>query len=99
MAVRFLKYAVTDGETKARIWYSLDNRSDGRSSVRLYAKDYSDKLAVIFKGEAGYQNGTDIQTDYFEQGHVDLFEDHPLYAAARARAEANKAERDAKEVR
>lgn len=35
-------------------------------------------------------------TDYFDKGHVDLLEGHPLYAAARARAEQILAEREAK---
>lgn len=33
---------------------------------------------------------SDLQTDYFDEGHVTLFEDHPLYEKARERAEKNK---------
>lgn len=85
--IRFLKHFVTNGVVKARVWYSLDNRTDGRKCVTLYAKDYSRELGQVFV--AGYINETDTMTDYFERGRVVLFDDHPLYPAARERAEAN----------
>ena len=79
-AVKFNKYHVTNGVAKARVSYSLDNRTDGRAAVTLYAKDYSDKLASIFPGYE-YRNATDISSDYFERGRVVLFEQHPHYSA------------------
>lgn len=48
--LKFQKFYVSNGEIKARGFYSLDNRVDGRRAV--------------------------------------LFEDHPHYTAARARAES-----------
>ena len=84
--IKFNKHHVTNGETKARIWYSLDNRVDGRPCVKLYAKDYGRELGKILAEE--YTNRTDTMTDYFDTGSVHLFEDHPLYSAARARAES-----------
>jgi len=93
--VKFQKYYVTDGQVKARVFYTLDNRGDGRKCVTLYAKDYGHDLGRIFAG-GEYENRTDTMTDYFDHGTVRLFEDHPLYAAARARAEAIEAERAAK---
>jgi hypothetical protein len=89
-SIKFNRYNVANATTgtKARVWYSLDNRTDGRKCVTIYAKDYSDKLAAVF-GTDCYENETDIMTDYFEKGRVVLFEDNPLYAAARARAELN----------
>ena len=92
--IRFLKHCVTNGAVKARVWYSLDNRVDGRKCVTLYAKDYSRELGQIFADE--YINETDTMTDYFERGRVVLFEGHPLYFAARERAEANDAAWQAK---
>lgn len=89
-AVKFNRYHVTNGTTKARVHYSLDNQWDGRPCVTIYAKDYDGALGRII-GDA-YTNATDIQTDYFDKGHVDLREGHPLYAAARARAEVLRAE-------
>jgi len=86
--IKFNKFHVTNGEAKARVFYSLDNRGDGRKCVTIYAKDYTGELGVVISDS--YKNDTDIQTDYFDKGRVVLFEDHPLYAAARARAEANK---------
>lgn len=95
--IKFNKFAVTNGTTKARVWYSLDNRTDGRKCVTIYAKDYSNALGVLFA--ADYKNETDSMTDYFEKGRAVLFEDSPHYAAARARAEAVQAERAAKYAR
>lgn len=86
--IKFNKHHVTDGTTKARIWYSLDNRTDGRKCVTMYEKDYTGKLSALFP--AATINGTDIMTDYFEKDRTVLFEDHPLYAEARARAESLK---------
>ncbi len=87
-AVKFNKHHVAKGKTKARVWYSLDNRIDGRRCVTLYAKDYGHALGEILADE--YQNDTDTQTDYFDTGRAVLFEGHPLYLAARERAEANR---------
>lgn len=86
-AIKFNKYNITNGTVKARVWYSLDNRVDGRSCVTIYAKDYSNlALEEIFAGET--INNTDTMTDYFEKSRVVLFPDHPFYSAARARAES-----------
>ena len=83
--VKFNKFNVSRGLVKARVFYSVDNRTDFKKCVTLYAKDYGHALREIF-GNA-YQNNTDIETDYFDQGRAVLFDSHPLYAAARARAE------------
>jgi hypothetical protein len=87
MMIKFNKHNVTNGTDKARVSYSLDNRIDGRRCVTLYAKDYSGALAKVL-GDT-YSNNTGTQTDYFEKGKAVLFENHPLYAVARARALAN----------
>ncbi len=94
MTIKFNKYHVTDGTTKARVSYSLDNRIDGRKVVTMYAKDYDHSLGAIFTAEA--ENETDSMTDYFETDTVRLFEDHPLYGVARSSAERFIAGRSAK---
>lgn len=86
--IRFMKHYVTDGTTKARIHYSLDNRVDRRPCVTMYAKDYSDNLSKVFAD--AYRNETDFYTDYFDKGRVVLFKDSPLYAAARLRAQEGR---------
>ncbi|WP_234196310.1 hypothetical protein [Pseudacidovorax sp. NFM-22] len=91
VGVRFGVFAVTKGKLKARVHYSLDNRADGRPCVRIYDRDYGDDLRAIIP--TGYENRTDSMVDYFERGHVVLFEGHPLYQAARDRANANAARR------
>ncbi len=88
MTIKFNKYNVTNGEIKARVFYSIGNRTDGSPCVTLYAKDYTHNLGKIFKDI--YKNDTDLMTDYFDQGQVELFEDHPLYEQALKRAEQKR---------
>jgi hypothetical protein len=82
--IKFQKFYVTNGTEKARVWYSKSARIDGRKAVTIYAKDYDRALGRIFVD--GYRNDTDTMTDYFDEGSVVLFDDHPLYAAALSRA-------------
>ena len=91
--IKFNKHCIvnTVTKTKARVYYSLDNRIDGRKCVTIYAKDYDRKLGAIFEHE--YKNDTDIMTDYFDKGKVVLFKGHELYQVARDRAERNFCER------
>ncbi len=93
--VKFNKHHVTDGTTKARVFYSLDNRTDGRKCVTLYHRDYTDALFAVLGSTLGenYRDDTDFQTDYFEKGRAVIFEAHPLYVAARTRAEELKSAR------
>lgn len=86
--VKFNKHNVTNGKTKARCHYSLDNRTDGRKCVTIYAKDYGGDLGRVLAD--AYKNDTDTMTDYFDQGRAVLFENHPLYAEARRRAESTR---------
>ncbi len=90
--IKFNKYNVANTETgaKARVHYSVDNRIDSRKAVTIYHKDYSRALADVFVGAGVYKNDTDTMTDYFDKGRVVLLEDHPLYATARQRAEAEQ---------
>lgn len=78
--IKFRKHYVTNGETKARIRYSIGNRIDGRKCVTLYAKDWSRELKEVFP--FSYKNESDSQADYYEQGRVVLFECHPFYDTA-----------------
>ena len=84
--IKFNKYNVTNGKIKARVHYSIDNRIDHRKCVTIYAKDYTGALGNVFADE--YKNDTDLMTDYFDKGKVVLFEDHPLYSAARSSVES-----------
>lgn len=94
--VKFLQHKVTDGTNTARVWYSLNNHVSGRNVVTIYAKDYARDLGKIEALSGAYKNDTDYGTDYFDKGLVRLFEDHPLYAAAKARAELNIAKSEAR---
>jgi len=85
--IKFNKHNVRNTKTgiKARVHYSLDNRYDKKKCVTLYAKSCLEPLSAVISD--GYINNTDLQSDYFENGRVVLFENHPLYLAARERAE------------
>lgn len=73
-----------NGERKLiKCMYSLDNQTDGRECVTIYADRYTDKLpGDMF----AVWNDTDIMTDYFETDSAVLYPGHPLYAYARAAA-------------
>ena len=78
--IKLRKYFVTNGVVKARVRYSISSRIDKRKCVTIYAKDWDRNLGKIFADL--YKNETDTMTDYFDQGQVNLFEDHPLYNEA-----------------
>ena len=92
--VKFHLHYVTNGTTKARVHYSLDNHVSGKPCVILYAKDYDGRLGKVIP--ENYRNDTDLMTDYFDQGRVRLFEGHPLYNDARVAAEKKHAKDEAK---
>jgi hypothetical protein len=98
--IKFNQFNVQSTVTgeKAKVWYSLDNRFDGRNCVTIYSKDYNRALGRVFADVGGYKNDTDTQTDYFDKGSVTIYEDSPLYAIARARANLNDAKREAKQA-
>jgi hypothetical protein len=93
-AVKFHKFYVTNGSVKARVFYShgqiYNSVKDGvagglRECVTLYAKDFDSGRALAQILSAGYQNDTDLMSDYFDEGRTRLFPGDALYAAALAR--------------
>jgi hypothetical protein len=85
--ITFNKHNVTNGTKKARVFYSINGRIDGRNCVTIYAKDLTANLKAIF---ADAVNSTEVNTDYFETSKINLFETSPFYAAALERAKLNK---------
>lgn len=85
--ITFNKHNVTNGTNKARVFYSINGRTDGRNCVTIYAKDLTANLKTIF---ADFVNNTEANTDYFETSKVSVFETSPFYAAALKRAQFNK---------
>jgi hypothetical protein len=85
--ITFNKHNVTNGTKKARVFYSINGRTDGRNCVTIYAKDLTANLKTIF---ADAVNSTEVNTDYFETSKITLFETSPFYAAALERAKLNK---------
>lgn len=94
--IKFQKFYVTDGAVKAKVFYSAGQinrlQPDGsrklEQCVTLYARDYERALGTLFP--KAYENDTDYQSDYFDQGRVRIFPGDELYAAALARAEQNE---------
>lgn len=99
MSVKFNLHNVVNTETgaKAKVWYSVDNHVSGKPCVTVSAKTCLEKLFPVF-GD-GVQNETDSQTDYFDNDRIRFFEDHPLYAEARAAGLRKAAHWDAKHGR
>lgn len=85
--ITFNKHNITNGTKKARVFYSINGRTDGRNCVTIYAKDLTANLKAIF---ADAVNSTEVNTDYFETSKINLFETSPFYAAALERAKLNK---------
>ncbi len=83
MTIKFNKFNVSDGTTKARCHYSVNGRSDGRKVVTIYAKDYGRTMTAIFDNA---RNDTDSQQDVFRTDTMDIFSDDPMYPAAYAAA-------------
>ncbi len=83
MTIKFNKYNVTDGTTKARCSYTIDGRWDGRKVVTIYAKDFGRTMTAIFENA---RNDSDTQQDVFRTDTMDIFEGDPMFPAARAAA-------------
>ena len=87
--IRFMKHYVINGTHKARVHYSAFRMTTtGQDCVTLYAKRYEDGRILDQIFADGYENNTDMMTDYFEKGRVRILAGTPLYAAALARAVA-----------
>ena len=85
--IKLNKHNVQGNGHSARVHYSAFRMaSTGQECVTIYAKDYSNKLHLIIAD--GYENDTDMMTDYSEKGRVRILKGHPLYAAALERAGA-----------
>lgn len=95
MTIQFNLYNVRNSENgqTVRIDYSLDNHISGRPCVAIRGRTCLEKLTPVFGKSAGVENNSDMMTDYHEDDCLRLFEDHPMYAQARAVAERLKAKR------
>jgi hypothetical protein len=89
MEIKYNLYNVKKGDLSARVWYTLDNRTDEKKCITIYARDYSHDLGQIFP--ENYENNSDSMTDYFEKGTVRLFEDYPNFQKIREIVEKHNA--------
>ena len=71
--ITFNKHNVTNGTKKARVFYSINGRTDGRNCVTIYAKDLTANLKAIF---ADAVNSTEVNTDYFETSKINFLKHH-----------------------
>jgi len=75
--MKFYKYYVTDGTTKARVRYSINVTVKGlHNCITIREKDYENNLSKI----AAVRNDTDILTDYFENNSLTYLEGSKEYA-------------------
>lgn len=86
--VKFMKHYVTNGKAKARVFYSSHTLHDGRACVTVYAKSFKDGRALAGIISEGYENRTDMLSDFFDEGHVRIPAGSPMYADALARCKA-----------
>jgi hypothetical protein len=92
--VKFMKHYVTNGTTKARVYYSKGHifvkQPDGsrvlRECISLYAKDYGATLRNI--PELAATNDSEMMSDYIVEDVARIFPESPLYAAALTRCAA-----------
>ena len=86
--IRFLRHSVTNGSAKCRVHYSYGDcyveptGNATRKAVTIYAKGYLDRLGSVFGDRV--INDSDGMTDHFEVDRVHIYEDDPLFAAAKA---------------
>lgn len=85
MKTLYRKHYIQNPTTKkkCRVYYSLDNRVDGKKCVTLYAKGHLDYMDGIID----FTNHSDGMVDYFEKDRAVIFEDNPQYAEVRALVE------------
>ena len=75
--IKFNKHNITNGTLKARVFYSIGGRTDGRNWVTVYAKELTSNLKALFNNCV---NNTEFGTDYFETSKVEIFETSPFYS-------------------
>lgn len=80
---------MTNGSDKARVSYGVDSLLGlGRKCVAIYAKDWDESLVRILSTIPAQRQAIDPMDDNpGDRAVVVLFEDHPLYQAARLCAE------------
>lgn len=73
----FHKYYVTNGVTKARVWYSTNvHVKTSKKCITLYEKDYDNNLPKVL---TNVKNDSDLMTDYFEENHYTVLEGSEEY--------------------
>ena len=77
----FKKFIRLDGNSFSCHYAHNESRaSDGRECVTIYAKIGFPQGK--FGDLEGYRNGTDLMSDYFDKGKVDIFPENELFEKA-----------------
>ncbi len=75
--IKFNKYNVTNGTSKAKVFYSRNiSAKNGAKTITIYAKEYGRQLGSMF---ADVRNETDLMTDYFDTDKVTFYEGSSNY--------------------
>lgn len=94
MALKFLWNGIkaSDGKLQGASYSDGPLINYPVGTLTIYANSYrrfSDEIAMNFS----VQNNSDSMSDYFEQDHIRVLVDHPLYSAVKAALDAQNAHR------
>lgn len=97
MSLKFFYNGIKGSDGKLqKASYSIANWiNKSQTMIRIYGKHYksfSEEVQQAFKVE----DGSDMQSDYFEDEHIDVYESNPLYAEVKAALLKQQAHRSAK---
>ena len=94
MSLKFFYNGIkaSDGKLQKASYSTANWINKPAEMIRIYGKHYnnfSEEIRAAFKVE----DGTDFQSDYFENEHIDVLPTHPLYAQVKAALEKQLAHR------
>lgn len=97
MGLKFFYNGIKGSDGKLqKASYSIGNwATRPQDMIRIYGKHYksfSVEICEAFKVE----DGTDFQSDYFENEHIDVLSTHPLYSQIREALLKQEAHKNAK---
>lgn len=80
MSLKFFYNGIKGADGKLqKASYSLGNWTNKpETMLRIYGKNYN-FFSTEIKGVLKVEDGSDMQSDYFENEHIDIYETNPLY--------------------
>jgi len=85
MSLKFFYNGIKGADGKLqKASYSMSNWvTKPHDMIRIYGKHYQDFSQEVRQAFI-VENGSDSQTDYFEDDHIDVYPQHPLYGEVKA---------------